>query len=306
VQSSAGSSPVASTIFSRGLYQPPRLLELNSKSLTPTPAGAPAPPTWSAAVLGGLVPHSGTSGPFARLGRQQDLQNSLASFRFAEHRDGLLGRDALLIDLRAAGAYNAGMREFFLVGAAASTLLWGCAGKAEKSETEGDAQGTGGYVALESPGTTQLEFKVDPARSYCRTTDGCGTSSLITISNSAGQVVGPAGGLGCGRVACDTCTESPCPGIACFLQAQVVTGENLTWSGTIAGQWTCGQDALTCQYSSAVPAGTYTAKMCATPGSLTDADEPECIPEGEPECVEVEFEFPSGELVVGQLGPGAL
>jgi hypothetical protein len=84
-----------------------------------------------------------------------------------------------------------------------------------------------------------------------------------------------------------------------------VVSAELSWDGVLPFENTCG-DAVTCLDQGYLPPGQYTAKMCATPGDMVQADpeDPEsleCVPSGPEECVEVPFSFPDDGLVVGTL-----
>ncbi len=84
-----------------------------------------------------------------------------------------------------------------------------------------------------------------------------------------------------------------------------MTGATLDWDGSYNTTSTCGP-GTTCVQSVFAKPGTYTAKMCATPGDLTGPDggfQQQCVNTGPPKCGSVQFDFPSSTVVKGTVGP---
>jgi hypothetical protein len=150
-------------------------------------------------------------------------------------------------------------------------------------------------------GSATIEFQVSTSKSYCEQGQ-CGASSSIAIKDATGAVLARSAG-DC-YTPCDTCRMLPCPGYACQSRGYAISGETLTWDGTYYAASTCGT-AVSCRDRRFAAAGTYTAVMCAKPGTLAnDASQvPQCTNVGPAECVEVPFAFPSSTKVVGAL-PG--
>ncbi len=185
----------------------------------------------------------------------------------------------------------------------------GGAAGAGASAGSGAGGGTGGGGAVGgsagaagSPGTAQLEFKIDNGKSYCRSTDDCSLFSSISIKDSSGNVLGRIPGY-C-YTDCATCEALPCPGLACSeLHGIDFTGEQLTWDGSYFENGTC-QGTTQCKQKLFATPGKYVAVMCATPGTLVDEppkQDKQCQTSGPQECVEVGFDFPSSSPITGSL-----
>jgi hypothetical protein len=164
----------------------------------------------------------------------------------------------------------------------------------------GGSSGGGGSGGGVSPGTTTLVLEIAAGKSYCQS-GGCGPISSIAIKDLSGTFIVRSPG-DC-YTDCDGCQMLPCPGAACQLQGYAVTGETVTWDGTRWLDGTCNGTTQCLARSYAEP-GQYVAVMCATPGTLMpDANQvDQCTASGPEECVEVPFEFPSGQSYTGTLG----
>jgi hypothetical protein len=170
----------------------------------------------------------------------------------------------------------------------------------------GGAFGTGGAGGSGSPGTTTLQIVLPPGRTYCDENASCSSTEHLTIVTTSGQPLSLYG-FGCG-IDCSTCAPVPCPEIpviACPAGKVGVSVDsyNFTWDGSYTEQDACepsGSSAAVSCYASkfAVP-GTYVARFCATPGTLspTDGGPPYCTATGYEECVEVAFAFPASQPV---------
>ncbi len=144
-----------------------------------------------------------------------------------------------------------------------------------------------------------MTFVVPSTKTYCQQAE-CGPSSSVTIKDAGGNTLVRYPG-DC-YTPCETCEALPCPGFACQPQGYAITGESFTWDGTYYAQDTCNS-AMACAAHSYASPGTYTAVMCATPGTLAPDQNQvdQCTPTGPVECVEVPFEFPGGSTVTGTL-----
>lgn len=164
--------------------------------------------------------------------------------------------------------------------------------------------GTGGGGGSDaSLGSVALRLEITAGKSYCTTNDGCSPLDTIRIRDQSGAFLGTYAGF-CPTL-CNDCQIQPCPGMACLEQGVAITGGSMSWDGSFFEPGTCGRDTA-CTRERFAPTGTYTAVMCATPGDLvTDPNDPaatpQCVNTAPAECVEVEFEFPTNEEVVGVL-----
>ena len=173
-------------------------------------------------------------------------------------------------------------------------------GAAGSSGAGGGGGGSGGSAG--SPGKVTLTFEVPSSKTYCQQGE-CGASSSIAIKDASGTVLLRSPG-DC-YTPCDTCQALPCPGYACQPQGYAVKGESFEWDGTYWKSGTCGASSSCLAHQFATP-GKYTAVMCATPGTLETSDATQvaqCVASGPAECVEVPFDFPTSQPVIGKL-PG--
>jgi hypothetical protein len=171
------------------------------------------------------------------------------------------------------------------------------------SSGSGDSGGAGGSGGAGSPGSVTIDFAVPASKSYCQTTDSCGSDHVITILDTSGKAL--ALDPGWCATPCETCKALPCPGIACMQQGVAVTGDEIVWDGSYYESGTCG-NGIQCVAHKYVAAGSFNAKMCATPSTLETPDgggSSACTASGPAECVEVPFEFPKDGKVNGSL-PG--
>lgn len=151
-----------------------------------------------------------------------------------------------------------------------------------------------------SPGKASITFTA--VGSYCMTSQ-CGEGPSIDIEDSSGHSLFTVS-AGCTSVSCDTCTTSPCPGFACQMIGIAVSGATLDWDGRYNVTSSCGSGTSCVTHTYASP-GKYTAKMCATPGTLAGSDggDQQCVTSGPPKCGSVVFDFPSTTPVAGTIGP---
>jgi hypothetical protein len=120
------------------------------------------------------------------------------------------------------------------------------------------------------------------------------------------------GAVGC-TPSCATCAPVACPAIpiiACPAGnfGVSVTDYDFTWNGSYTETGACepanaslGAVAVSCADTQVAPAGSYVARFCATPGTLTAPDgggAQVCTTTGPQECVETRFDFPSAQPVV--------
>jgi hypothetical protein len=77
----------------------------------------------------------------------------------------------------------------------------------------------------------------------------------------------------------------------------------MIWDGSYTTKSTCGA-GFACDKTMYAQPGTYTAKMCAAPGTLTgQSGSQACTNTGPGKCGTVTFEFPSSTVVKGTIGP---
>ena len=198
----------------------------------------------------------------------------------------------------AGGVWSSGGHETCLVCSGGMNGSGGAAGSG------GGGASTGGSGGSGSPGTVTIEFTVAGPDSYCATASLCTTGPSIDVLDSTGRsffsVV-----RNCTDVDCATCQTMACPGYYCPPPFGVaVTFATLIWNGAYTTRSTCGA-GFTCDQTVYAQPGTYTAKFCAAPGTLTgqSPDQGVCTNTGPEKCGTVTFEFPSGNVVKGTLGP---
>jgi hypothetical protein len=105
----------------------------------------------------------------------------------------------------------------------------------------------------------------------------------------------------CGDVLCDSCQESPCPGMACQMpQVRSISSPlRFQWDGKVMEQSTCGAGTICAQRGCAPPGG-YTAKVCAyvaKPGLVVE----ETCDEWDVVCTEIGFDYPTATVIRGKL-----
>lgn len=191
------------------------------------------------------------------------------------------------------GAIGSGGHEICLV------CSGGISGSAGATGSGGGGGSSGGSGGSGSPGTVTIEFTVVGPDSYCATASLCSAGPSIDVLDSTGNsffsVV-----RSCTDVDCTTCQTLACPGYYCPPPSGVaVTGARLIWDGSYTTRSTCGA-GFSCDETVYAPPGKYTAKMCAAPGTLTGQV---CTNSGPGKCGTVTFEFPSGTVVKGTVGP---
>jgi hypothetical protein len=230
---------------------------------------------------------------FALIGCSSDTQSSFNS----EHPDASMGGQ----NAASGGSGNGG-------GGASG----GARANSGGASGSGAAVGTGGGIgsggappngAPGSPGTVTIEFTVVGPDSYCATASLCTAGPSIDILDASGHsffsVV-----RNCTDVDCTTCQTMACPGYYCPPPSGVaVTGAKMIWDGSYTTRSTCGA-GFTCDQTVYAAPGTYTAKFCAAPGTLTGQSPNQvCTNNGPSKCGTVTFEFPSGTVAQGTIGP---
>ena len=187
-------------------------------------------------------------------------------------------------------------------------LAFGCARTHRPVETGAAGAGAGGdstggvpaNLGDKSSGNVTFELAVSATKSYCATSTNCSAADLVAVLDGDGNPV-RRGVVDCAAVACDTCAAPGCLGIDCPSRGEPVTEQRLSWDGAVNVQSTCGAMMTSCSGRAYVRPGKFVARMCATPGTLTAGDVPECVPSGPPACVDVPFEYPSSAVVRGTL-----
>lgn len=189
-----------------------------------------------------------------------------------------------------------------------SIVFAGCGGKSLQPSGAAGAGGGGGHAGTggtphneTSPGTVTLRFTAPPS-AYCDAT--CGSPlQHITIYTLGKEPVTTAFPF-CSTMCSNNCQPVGCPaGGACLLTGLAVTSAELQWDGRAYEMSTCNEGHVACQQLTFVPAGTYIARMCATPGMVSTSPDgtPVCTASGSLECVDVSFDLPGKSLVTGSL-----
>jgi hypothetical protein len=180
----------------------------------------------------------------------------------------------------------------------------------------GGTPGTGGATAGTGggglPGTVTLQIVLPPGQSFCDENPSCQTTQHLWLLTAAGQELALYA-VGC-IPSCSTCAPIPCPDIpviACPAGnfGVSVTNSSFTWDGSYTESGSCeptntntsvGAVALSCADTKVAAAGSYLARFCATPGTLSapDGGVQVCTPTGAQECVETRFDFPSTQPVL--------
>ncbi len=161
--------------------------------------------------------------------------------------------------------------------------------------------GAGGSAAAGSPGTVTLRLALPASTSFCDVS--CGDVAphitILTIDKKPVPTQPPA----CVPLCAANCQAFGCPqGGACLLTGVAVTSAELKWDGSTYQTSTCGA-GISCYQPTIAPAGKYIARMCATPGKLSQPTDspPVCTATGVQSCTDVVFAFPSGGIVQGSL-----
>jgi hypothetical protein len=181
-----------------------------------------------------------------------------------------------------------------------------CVGVTIAHQGECDVADAGSDGVMSDAGTSDtITFEVDVPKnkSYCDMTTACTSPthlSILTVGGTILDITPPA----CG-VTCSTCRANLCPLIACpASHGEAFTGATYTWDGMTYAASTCGA-GTSCTLGKKAPAGKYIARMCATPGTITNADAglfaERCMATGAAQCVDVPFELPGPSPVVGKL-----
>jgi hypothetical protein len=152
-----------------------------------------------------------------------------------------------------------------------------------------------------SPGTVTLRLELTPGQSFCDVVDGCSYPTHVVIGKEPGNWLSVGAASACG-VDCSTCAAQPCPALPPIVCAAVATGVALTnveatWDGSYVESSTCG-GGTPCHGTRFVPPGRYVARLCATPGTLTNFI---CTSTGPQECVDLPFDLPGPSPIVVPL-----
>jgi hypothetical protein len=140
------------------------------------------------------------------------------------------------------------------------------------------------------------------ASRYCMGGASCPNSAWLTILAPDGREIAPALSV-CG-IDCSSCSMPSCHSLICDNPVLPLEGIDLSWSGESWLEGTCGAAASSCHSRSCPPAGRYAAKMCGHALPVGEAVGPEGCGDraaAEPTCVEVPFDYPTTEPVVGVL-----
>ena len=114
-----------------------------------------------------------------------------------------------------------------------------------------------------------------PGQSFCDVIDGCSYPTHVFIGKEPGNWLHAGLPGACGRLF--HVYRAAVPGVAAVICAAVATGVAVTsveatWDGAYVESSTCG-GGTACHGARFVPPGRYFARLCATPGALTDSDD---------------------------------
>jgi hypothetical protein len=154
-----------------------------------------------------------------------------------------------------------------------------------------------------APATFHLSADLGAGSSrYCLGEASCANGVWLTILAPDGQVIAPA--LPVCALDCSSCSMPNCHSRICINPVLPLQGLDLSWSGESWLEGTCGTAASSCHSRSCPPAGRYTARMCAHALPAGETAGPEGCGDraaAEATCVEVPFDYPATEPVVGVL-----
>jgi hypothetical protein len=163
------------------------------------------------------------------------------------------------------------------------------------------SNGGAGGTAATSPGTVTIEFSPG-SQTYCANIQSCASGPTIQILDSSGQPLVLS--ISCSDTRCDTCQGTPCPGYFCppGTVAENIPGAKMDWDGLYYARSTCSASTSCFAASYAAP-GRYTARFCASPGSISaPSGTSVCMVSGPAVCSSIEFDFPSAGSVKKTLG----
>jgi hypothetical protein len=143
-----------------------------------------------------------------------------------------------------------------------------------------------------SPGTVTVRLTLPSTESFCDTIDGCSGVAHVFFGKEPGNWLTVGAGGYCPLQCSSQCIQPPCrvAGGACppIAAGVLVTNVEGTWDGSYVEWSTCGSGTA-CYNPHFVPPGRYYARLCATPGTLTDTV---CTATAAQECVDLPFDLP--------------
>jgi hypothetical protein len=149
------------------------------------------------------------------------------------------------------------------------------------------------------PDTVTIRLVLPSGPSFCGRCDG---GFRVTILDAAGATVTTNGWGSCLPV-CSTCVATPCPSVPC-VPFKLPTNNDFLWDGTFTTTSTCGGSQQMCQQQVHARAGHYVAHLCATRGEVFSNDggfPMTCNQEAAEACVDVPFDYPTPNAVIGML-----
>lgn len=165
----------------------------------------------------------------------------------------------------------------------------------------GGKSGVGGSGGTNNcPGTT-VNFQVIPALNsptqWCLGMPGNCGGQTMTILDASGAL-----GLSsyC-QFACETCTMTLCPPIACLLPGALTSdGSNYSWDGTYVTPSSCGPSSAACQAKRCAAPGKYQFKVCgfANPDPSSTNSCSTAPSTTNQTCAQVTFDYPQTAPVV--------
>jgi hypothetical protein len=257
--------------------------------------------------------HGGDSGTSAGTSSGQSHDASLAGFT------GVSGGGTTATD-PAGGRSNVSVSGSG-TGGDAGTRADGVSGGAHSTAGAGGGLGTGG-ASTDAPGgspgasgaqnagactsvgavTFRMFVPAGQESSSCAG-DGCDGAPWVSVVGPDGEANGHVTPSRCSGP-CSECAVWSCPGFACLSAKTVpVTGATWSWDGVFYPLSTCtpaGSSSESCYQTLCAVPGHYVATMCATAA----LDGGECPETGDPTvrtCVDVSFDYPTSEEVVGTI-----
>jgi hypothetical protein len=143
--------------------------------------------------------------------------------------------------------------------------------------------------------TFELTAAGAPAVTYC-VGRNCGTEWL-TIKTVMGQELGLTHSC---MSDCASCRQVGCTLLCALPQPLKPEGVQQVWDGTYFTPSMCGQGNA-CANANCAPPGRYVATMCA--GVKNNPDMMFCETDPNQQCVDVEFDYPTSQVVRGTVGP---
>jgi len=157
-----------------------------------------------------------------------------------------------------------------------------------------------------------FELIVPSGTTFCDEDPPCTSAQHFWLSDDTGAAL-TLGPVFC-SVDCTTCSSAACPSLAAIQcpagdVGVAVNSSAFTWDGSYAANSSCAASPtpsgpvpmpVACVRRQFAAPGTYTARFCATPGTLEsspDGGAAQCTPGGAELCTEVAFAYPAVQQI---------